>query len=291
MVEILDSLFGGLSLGGTLTLLSLGLVLVFRATETFNFAHGQFMLLAATLVAFFETGQLMPGGLAVVVSLLLSALVAVVFFRVVISRLVGLPLFIPVVATLGLSSVLQSAVQLAFGPEQRILTLGWIPSGSFSIGGAPVSTGSIIYIAFDFGLAIGVAVLLKFTQFGTLIRASGQDPLLAAQGGANVRLLYAVSWALAGVLAGIAGISYGAQTIVSPSLSDVATYAFSVIIVGGFDSIVGAVIGGLGVGLLQGFVVTYFGGGSADVVTYAVVLVVLLVLPTGLFGTRRVDRV
>jgi branched-chain amino acid transport system permease protein len=293
MTRFIVSLIGGASLGGTYALIGLGLVLAFRATETFNFAHGELMLLPAFMVGYFQK-QLhnnLPFGLQVIFSLLLVALVGVLFYVVVLRRTTGLPVFMGIIATLGLAAILDGAMTLVFGSNEYNITVPGLPHGSVSILGAKISTSSITLTIFTLVLAAIVASSLRFTHVGTKIRAAGQDPVLAAQGGINVRRVYMGSWAIAAILAGIAGISYGAVSIVDTSVVQLALAAIPAIMLGGLDSIEGAVVGGIIIGIIQGFTATYLGGQYLDVVTYTLLLVILLVRPQGMFGTQQVTRV
>lgn len=291
MTQVIVSLIGGASLGGTYALIGLGLVLAFRATATFNFAHGQLMLLPAFIVAKWQMSGTAPLGVAILFGLVVVAAVSVVFYLGVLQKLTGLPHFMGVIATLGLAAVLDGVMALQFGSTQYTISIPGLPTGVVTIFGARISAVSLVLTGATLVLAIVVATVLRTTRFGTQIRAAGQDPVLASQGGISVKRLYMVSWALAGVLAAVAGLSYGATNVVSASMVNLALLAFPAILLGGLDSIEGAVVGGILVGVMQGFVATYLGGQLSDVATYLVLLVVLLVRPTGLFGTAEVTRV
>ncbi|WAX58393.1 branched-chain amino acid ABC transporter permease [Jatrophihabitans cynanchi] len=291
MDQVIVSIIGGASLGGTYALIGLGLVLAFRATATFNFAHGQLMLLPAFIVAKWQTERAAPLGISIAFSLLVVAAVSILFYLLVLQKLTGLPHFMGVIATLGLAAVLDGAMALQFGSTQYTINIPFLPTGPVTVLGTRVSSTSLVLAGFTLVLAIAVATVLRTTRFGTQVRAAGQDAVLASQGGINVRRLYIVSWAMAGVLAGVAGLSYGATNVVSPSVVNLALLAFPAILLGGLDSIEGAVVGGIIVGIMQGFVATYWGGELTDVMTYLLLLAVLLVRPTGLFGTAEVTRV
>jgi branched-chain amino acid transport system permease protein len=291
MTRVIVSLVGGASLGGTYALIGLGLVLAFRATATFNFAHGQLMLLPAFVVAKWQISGTAPLAVTFLFSFAVVAAVSVLFYLVVLQRLTGLPHFMGVIATLGLAAVLDGVMALWFGSVQYTLDLPGLPSGDVKVLGAPISAVSLTLTCVTLCLAIAVACVLRTTQFGTQVRAAGQDPVLASQGGIEVRRLYVVSWATAGVLAGVAGLAYGATNVVSPSMVDLALLAFPAILLGGLDSIEGAVVGGVVVGIMQAFVATYLGGHLVEVVTYLVLVAVLLMRPSGLFGTAEVTRV
>ena len=291
MDRFIVSLIGGASLGGTYALIGLGLVLAFRATETFNFAHGELMLLPAFMVGYFQAHNSMPFAAGLVVSLVVIAVVGVLFYLLVLQKTTGLPVFMSLIATLGLAAILDGVIAILFGSNQYGITFPGLPKGVTHVFGARISTESIVLTIFTVLLAALVAGVMRFTNLGTRIRAAGQDAVLASQGGIQVRRLYMGSWAIAAVLAGIAGISYGSVGIVNTSVTQLALSAIPAIMLGGLDSIEGAVVGGLVVGIIQGFTDTYLGGQYQDVVTYSLLLVILLTRPQGLFGTQQVSRV
>lgn len=291
MDSVSAALVNGALLGSTYALISLGLVLVFRATYTFNFAHGEFMLLPAMLLAAFLAGTQLPFVLAMILSLLLIAGVAAGFYWAVLRHTIGLPHWMGLVATFGVASILQGAIGIVFGSSERMITIPGMPEGSVEVFGTRVRTSTLVITLIAFVLALIVVAVMRWSHLGTLLRAAGQDPTLAAQGGIRVGWAYMGSWAAAGVLAGIAGILYASTQIVNSSLIIVALSAFPAILLGGADSVEGAVVGGLLVGILQGFITTYLGGQYLNVGTYLVLLVVLMAYPQGLFGTRTVRQV
>jgi branched-chain amino acid transport system permease protein len=291
MSQVIVAVVGGAALGGTYALVALGIVLAFRATGTFNFAHGQFMLFPAFLVGAWQAQHRLPLAVSIVVALAVIAAVGVVFYLLVLQRTVGLFHFMGVIATFGLAAVMDGVMLIVFGSPQFSLDVPGLPHGVAYILGTRVSAASLVMTAFTLVLAGLVAGGLRFTPLGIRIRAAGQNAILASQGGLNVRVIYMGSWAAAAALAGIAGMAYGTTGLVNSSLLDVALAAFPAILIGGLDSIEGAVVGGLIVGIIQGFIATYLGPQYLDVLTYALLLVVMLFYPTGLLGTRSVARV
>lgn len=291
MDRVIVSLVGGGSLGGTYALVALGIVLAFRATGTFNFAHGQFMLFPAYLVGAWQAQHAYSLAVSIIVGLFAIATIGLVFYLLVLQRTVGLAHFMGVIATFGLAAVLDGVMLILFGSPQYNIDFPLLPQGVVVLLGARVSATSLALAAFTLLLAAAVAAGLRFTPIGIKVRAAGQDAILASQGGINVRVLYMGSWALAAALAGVAGVAYGTTNIVNNSLVDVALAAFPAILIGGLDSIEGAVVGGLLVGIAQGFIATYLGTQLIDVLTYSLLLVVLMFYPQGLFGTRVVTRV
>jgi branched-chain amino acid transport system permease protein len=165
-----------------------------------------------------------------------------------------------------------------------------VPHGSVKILGAGVSTESLVLGVVANIIAFGVMGFMRYTEVGIRIRAAGQDAVLASQGGINVRRLYVSSWALAGVLAAIAGLTYGSTAAINLSTVGIALAAAPAIVLGGLDSFEGAIAGGIVIGLVQGFTNSYLGAQYVNVVTYSILLVVLLAFPSGLFGTTSVRR-
>jgi branched-chain amino acid transport system permease protein len=291
MSRFVVSLVGGITLGGTYALIGLGLVLAFRATETFNFAQGELMALPAFIVGYFQAHNHQSFGVDLAISLVVIAVVGILFYVLVLQRTTGLPVFMSLIATLGLAAILDGIIAIIFGSNQYSITIPRLPKGVTIIAGARISTASIVLTIFTLILAGLVAGVMRFTNLGTRVRAAGQDAVLASQGGIQVRRLYMGSWAVAAVLAGIAGICYGSVAIVNTSMTELALSAIPAIMLGGLDSIEGAVIGGVIIGIIQGFTNTYLGGQYQDVVTYSLLLVILLTRPQGLFGTKQVARV
>ncbi len=291
MNRFIVSLFGGLANGGVYTLIALGIVLAYRATGTFNFAHGQFMALTAFISGAWITTTHAPRVLAVAAAMLVPALVAGAFYLVVLRRMAGLPHFMGVIATLGLASIIDGAMLLWFSGNAYDLHVPGVPTGVTTIFGARISSAGLTTTVVTCVIAGIVILALRYTQIGRMLHAAGQDTVLASQSGINVKVLQAGSWMFAGFLAGLAGMGYAATHVVEGTITGVALAAFPAVLVGGLDSVAGALVGGLAIGVFQGFITTYYGGEYIDVTTYGLLLVVLLVRPQGLFGTERVSRV
>jgi branched-chain amino acid transport system permease protein len=291
MTLLVATLWGGFAIGATLALIVLGMVLIYRATDTFNFAQGQFMLIPAYLVGKWQSQHTMSFFVALAVSVVVISLISALLYGVVLRRTIGMPLFIPVVATLGFAAVLDGIIGMIFRSRLYNISIPSIPHGTIGFAGVHVGTASIVLSVFAFALGISVALIIRYTSVGARMRAAGQDSLLASQGGINVRRIYLWSWIIAAVLAGIGGIAYGSTNVVSPSMLDLAFLAFPALLLGGFDSIPGALVGGLIVGIIQSVTSAYVGSQYIPVTTYSLILIVLLVRPRGLLGTQAVARV
>jgi branched-chain amino acid transport system permease protein len=289
MVLFVASIVGGGVLGGIFALIGLGFVLAFRATGTFNFAHGELMLLPAFIVGYAELHHLaFTAGL--VIAVVIAAVIGAAFYLLVLRHTTGLHLFMGAVATFGLAAILDGVMGIVFGSNQYVIQHAGLPSGNTHILKATVSKEQIVLTVFSLLLAALVMVVVRFTHLGVMIRAAGQDAILASQGGIPVRRIYLVSWGASAVLAGIAGIVYGASAVVNTSMVTLGLAAIPAIVLGGMDSIGGAIVGGIIVGLIESFTQVYLGGTYVDAVTYGMLLIVLLAYPQGLFGTKQVVR-
>jgi len=290
MDQVVLSFLSGLATAGIYAILSVGLVLLFRATGTLNFAHGEFLVLGAMIVGSMQASHHLPVLAGIVLSGVIVAAVAVIFYQIVLRRLIGSAVFMPVVATLGLAAVLDGVASMLWTSNQYSVVLPGIPTSSVDILGARVGVEVLAVTGISFAITGAVVAVFRFTTLGTRVRAAGQDPMLASQGGINVRWIYLGSWAAAGFLAAIAGVLLATSEAVNTSSVDIGLAAFPAVLLGGLDSVEGALVGSLAIGMLQGFTTTYLGTNYLDLVSYLVLLVVVLFMPAGLFGTREVRR-
>jgi branched-chain amino acid transport system permease protein len=256
------------------------------------------LTLGVYLVYNFTSGQSVPFPLAVVMSMIVTAGVALLFERLVLRRMLGNPVFAQVMVTIGLLFILQNLVIAIWGAEPLNLGDPW--------GISTISIGEVIIEVRDLwtaALAIGVLVVFflffRFSKLGLAMRATAVDQEAALAQGMSSRQVYMAAWGIAGATAAIAGVGVAAgATGVSPSVEFVALLAFPAIILGGIDSPLGAVIGGLIIGVTQSLTAGYqnelfpwLWAGFDDVMPFIVMVLVLLVRPYGLFGTPEIKRV
>jgi branched-chain amino acid transport system permease protein len=289
VIRLATSIIGGVELGGTFALIALGIVLAFRATKIFNFAQGEFLLLPAFIIGYAQVHQV-PLGESLVIAFAVNAVLGIAFYLLVLNRTTNLPLFMGIIATLGLAAILDGVMGILFQVGQYEVVIPGVPRGSFTVFGAGVSEEALFFGVFTLVLAGACALFIRFTHVGLSLTAAGQNALLASQCGLQVRRLHAISWAVAAILAAVAGISYGTATVANTSMVSLGLAALPAIMLGGLDSIEGAIAGGVIVGLMESFAATYLGGQYVNLVTYALLLVVLLVRPQGLFGSKEVVR-
>jgi branched-chain amino acid transport system permease protein len=293
----LEVLAGGLLAGVMYALVALGFVLIYKASGVFNFAQGAMVFFAAlTFVSLVERGW--NFWLALAVTLAVMVLLGLVTERVVLRPLVNQPQITLFMATIGLTFVLEGLSQLIWGSQPHGLELGipdipmeWL-SQKWNINISQFD----LFAAFVAGLLVAVlAVFFQKTRIGRALRAVADDHQAALAVGIPLQHIWAIVWAVAGFVALVAGLMWGVRNGVQFALTFVALKALPVLLIGGFESIPGAIIGGLIIGatekLAEVYVGPMFGGGIESWFAYVVALLFLLVRPEGLFGEKHIDRV
>jgi branched-chain amino acid transport system permease protein len=292
--DFLNYLVNGISLGGIYALIALGFVVVFKATEVVNFAHGSLVILGGYVIA--RAHEHMAFGFAVLLGILAASTAAVAMERLFVLRLRDANVNALAILTIGVDIVIVTDLTRRFGPD--ILDLGdpWgnhvVHLGSVSI--AQARLAAIIVIAI---LLVAFFLAFKYSSWGIAMRAGAEDGEAAALMGIRRGRVTMTAWAVAGALATIAAVFLcGFPTPgLDASVRLTALRAFPAAILGGLDSTMGAVVGGLAIGIAEsmtsGYGLQISGGSLGDVVPYLVMLVVLLVRPSGLLGTKELTRV
>jgi branched-chain amino acid transport system permease protein len=294
MTQFLQLLFEGVSLGATYALVALGFVVIYRSSQVINFAQGAMLLLGAYLISWLAVDVGLPFFVAVVLAMAALAVFGAGFHRVALSRVAGQPTFVPVMITIGASIAVAAIVEAIFGDNQRLLGDPW-GSSSFHVGGVTITWvklwGIVVtavalsaYFAFD-----------RWTRWGLAMRATAGDEEATLSVGVPVRRVHALTWALAGTLATLGGLFLaGFPSAPQPSLGDAALRAFPAIVLGGLSSSVGAVIGGVLIGVVEvmtsGYAPSSLGTNFYAVAPYIVMIAILLVRPYGLLGSAPAER-
>jgi branched-chain amino acid transport system permease protein len=293
MAYFVETLFGGLLAGIMYSLVAIGFVLIYKASGVFNFAQGAMLLFAAlTFVSLVERG--LPFVAALAATLAAMVLVAISIERLLLRRLVGRSPTTLFMATLGVSYVLEGLAQAIWGADVHGLDLG-IDDVPFEMGAISVSRFDLFAAATAGLLVASLTLLASRTRLGLSLRAVADDPLAALSLGVRLPTIWRVVWSLAGLVGLIAGLFWGARSGVQFSLALVVLKAMPVLVIGGFDSIGGALIAGLLVGasekLAEVYVGAVVGGGIENWFPYALAIVSLMLRPAGLFGQRAIERV
>ena len=280
----------GLSTGMIYALAAAGFVVIYKASDVINFAQGDLLLLGTYLIFFAVAQTGMPWSLGVLLTVLLAVVVALAIERLVLRPLVGEPIISMIMVTIGLSSVLRGAINAIWGPNPRAFD-SFLPAGNLVVGPAVLSTGRVLSIPIALAVLAGLGLFFRYTRDGIAMRAIADDQQAALSMGISIPRVFGVAWGLAAASAAIGGIMLGNIVGVSPNVASIGLRVFPVVILGGLDSIGGAVIGGAIIGLLEIYVGFYVGHGLNLVVPYLVLILVLMVRPYGLFGKQIIERV
>ncbi|MFB9261766.1 branched-chain amino acid ABC transporter permease [Bradyrhizobium erythrophlei] len=288
-----EVLIGGLLSGVMYSLVAIGFVLIYKTSGVLNFAQGAMLLFAAlTFVSLVERGA--PFFAALAATLVIMVVLGIATERAVLRPLVNQPPITLFMATLGLSYVIEGVAQLLWGTQVHGLDLG-ISDTPFEVAGVLISRFDLFAAAVAGGLVALFALFFRYTRTGLSFRAVADDQFAALAVGLRLPRVWAAVWTVAGIVALVGGLLWGARLGVQFSLSLVVLKALPVLVLGGFDSIAGAIVGGLLVGaiekLAEVYVGPFFGGGIEAWAAYVAALALLLIRPSGLFGQKLVERV
>jgi branched-chain amino acid transport system permease protein len=288
-----EVVIGGLAAGLMYSLVALGFVLIYKASGVFNFAQGVMVLFAAlTLVGLMERGA--PLVLALLLTMAVMGALAFAIERVVLRPLVNQEYIILFMATIGLSFFLEGFGELLWGSNVKKLDVG-IPDTSFMFRGVQINKLEMIAALTAAVLVTVLAVFFQKTRIGRALRAVADDHEAALSIGIPLKTIWVVVWSVSGLVALVAGIMWGAKSGVQFSLSLIALKALPVLILGGFTSVPGAIVGGVLIGVGEKVGEVYWGplvgGAIENWFAYVLALVFLLFRPQGLFGERIIERV
>ena len=304
-----QQLVTGILNGGIIGLIALGIVLIFKSSEVFNFAQGQLVMLGAFLTWWFAGGTEsgnellnLPFWAAVILALVAMAFVGLLIERLALRPMTGQPLLSIVLMTLGLAAFLDGLVSIVFGVQpQSNFPSPLSPSDVFVISFPGAFNDTIILkktLVAAFAVAMLAAFILmlffRFTRTGLAMRATAEDHELARSTGIKVSRIFGLSWGIAGVIAALGGILLASQVGVSLNLSLVVLIAFPAVLLGGLDSFPGAIVGGIIVGLVTALTQAAKPievRNAAEIAPYVLLLIVLIFRPEGLFGQKRIERI
>jgi branched-chain amino acid transport system permease protein len=290
---LIEVLLGGIFAGLLYSLVALGFVLIFKASGVFNFAQGVMVLFAAlTLVGLLERG--VPVVVALLATTVVMIVLALAIERVVLRPLVNQPHIILFMATIGLNFFLEGFGEMLWGANVKRLDVG-IPDESFKVAGILVNKLELTAAVTAGALVAVLALFFQRTRIGRALRAVADDHEAALSIGIPLTTIWVVVWSVAGIVAIVAGIMWGAKSGVQFSLSLIALKALPVLILGGFESVPGAIVGGLIIGVGEKLGEVYWGplvgGAIENWFAYVLALAFLLVRPQGLFGEKIIERV
>ncbi len=279
----------GLLASGVSALLALSFVLVYKGTHVVNFAAGEVMMLGAYLYYTAAMVLKLPPVFALLLALAGIAVVSVAIEALVLRPLAGQPTIAILMATIGMASLLHGGVEIIWG-QDPLETPALLPRFPVNWGEVMIPGAAIGNFLLAGVLIAALVAFFRFSRAGIAMRATASDPVTAATLGVDIRASQRMTWILSGVTGTVAGVLIVSSGSVSPALASSALAVFAVVILGGLDSVAGAIVASLIVGVLESLTVGYIGGKMRDVFPYLVVLAMLIVRPYGLLGTREIER-
>jgi branched-chain amino acid transport system permease protein len=291
-LQALQVIVSGISQGCIYGLIALGFVLIYKATETVNFAQGELMMLGAFLGVTATTVLGLPYWAAIAGALLVMALFGFLLERVVLEPILGQPAFAIIMVTIGIGFVARGLVTMipGWGTDTHVLETPF-RGEIVRAGGLVVAAEHLVIIAATVVLVATLYVFFRFSRIGIAMQAASQNQLAAYYMGIPVRRLNGLIWALSAAVAALAGLLLAPLTFVHVNMGFIGLKAFPAAVVGGFGSLPGAIVGGITIGVVEALSGVYLPEGFKDVAAYVVVLVMLAVRPNGLFGETMRKKV
>jgi len=295
MEFFLQLVLSGLVVGSIYALVGLGFVIIYKSSSILNFAQGEFLMLGAYVcVAIFATAKV-PFAVAFLLTLAFSALLGVLMERVLLRPMIGEPIISVIMLTLGLASVLKAVVQGIWGTDTRPYP-ELFPTTPVQVGPLPVSQGYLYSVASVLVLLGLFSVFFKFSRAGIAMRATAFSQQVALSMGISVKRIFALAWSIAAVVSAVGGVLLGGvRGGVDGAFALFGLKVIPVVILGGLDSVAGAIVGGVVMGVLEnlagGYLDPILGGGVKEVAPFVALVAILTIKPYGLFGKVKIERV
>jgi branched-chain amino acid transport system permease protein len=292
-------LFAGIAYGCIYALIGLGFSIIFKASEVINFAQGELLLVGAYVVSAGVFEWRLPFLLALLAGLVVTILIGLLFERFILQRMIGRPVFSILMITIGLDIILRTAVIIIWGSKPIPAASPFNTISGINYGGIHFGANDLWTIAITLVLCAALFYFFRYTRYGLAMRATASDQEAALAVGINIRTIYALAWGIAAAIATIGGVFLAIDSFaIDPTFGGAALVAFPAIILGGIDSISGAVVGGIVIGVIQlltagyeSHVASLLGAGIHEITPYLIMILILLIRPYGLFGTRKVERI
>lgn len=295
MEFFLQLALNGVVIGSIYALIALGFVIIYKASSVVNFAQGEFLAVGAYLCLALTTEGHVPIVPAFLMTLVFAAALGVLLERVVLRPMIGEPVISVIMVTLGLSSILRAIVQGIWGTDTKPFPSPF-PAAPVMLGPVPVSQGYLWSVGCVAALLVLFSLFFQYSRAGVAMRATAFSQQVALSMGISVRRMFALAWSIAAVVSAIGGVLLASiRGGLDGSLAFLGLKAVPVAIVGGLDSIQGAIVGGVLIGILEnlsgGYLDPIFGGGVKEVAPFVALVLILMIRPYGLFGKVRIERV
>ncbi len=295
MSFFLQLVVSGVTLGMVYALVALGFVIILKCSQAFNIAQGHFVMLGGYLGYTFLVTFNLPIGASLLLAIATAVVMGLIIERLALRPLVGQPELAVVMMTIALASVLEGLAVLIWGGQYKTYH-NVLPTITLKLGEISVPPASLIGLGVSVVAVVIFLLIFRYTKIGLAMRATAEDLKVVQSVGISATMVYTVSWVIACVVGVIGGMLLGAVSGAAVQLSQIGLKAFAVVLLGGIDSIGGAIVAGIIVGVLENVAAGYLdpilpGGGLAQVFPFIVMLIVLILRPHGLFGLARIERI
>ena len=295
LVFMLQLIITGIAVGGVYSLMALGFVLIFKASSVVNFGPGELVLFGAYVSWATILAMRLPLYVALPLTLVIAIVLGLVIERGVLRPLIGQPVISVIMVTFGVASVIRGFLNMTWGSDTRPFPV-LFSQQPFHFGPVPVSPVHLWSFVVVIALLAAFSIFFRFSLTGMAMRATADNQQVALSLGVSVKWIFALSWCIATVVSTLGGIILGSvRGGVDFSLADLGLKVFPVVILGGLDSVAGAIIGGVLIGVLEnlsgGYLDPIFGGGVKEVAPFVALVIILMIRPYGFFGKVEIERV
>jgi branched-chain amino acid transport system permease protein len=292
----LQLVISGLVIGSIYSAVALGFVIIYKATRVVNFAQGELLMVGAYVCYAFLVQMHVPFWAALFLTVLFGMVLAMFVERLILRPMIGEPAISIIMVTIGLSLVLRSVASAIWGTDILVYEPKLFPQEMISFAGVPVSLEFVWCFVLSVFLLVIFSIFFKYSKAGVAMRATAFNQQVAQSMGISVKHIFALSWVISAVVSGIGGVLIGNINGINNTLYHFGLKVFPATILGGLDSILGAALGGMIIGILEnlsdGICKTYFDlSGVKEVAPYVILVLILMVKPYGLFGTKEIERV
>jgi branched-chain amino acid transport system permease protein len=292
---LVQLIINGLIVGALYGVVAMSFVLIYKASQVVNFAQGEFLLIGAWVCWWLITAHQIPFFWSMLLTFVFMVIFGILVQVVVLRPLIGEPIISVIMVTIGLSIVFQALMKWMFG----VFAQPFPPvfeTQQINIGGVQIQTVYLMSLGISLLLMAGFAIFFKYSKYGLAMRATAFDQQVAQSLGISVKNVFAMAWAISAVVSSVAGITVGIVNGVSSALSFYGIKVFPAVILGGLDSVAGGVLGGLIIGLLEAVAQYVDGqylhwGNLYEIAPFYVLIIILMIKPYGLFGTKDIERV
>ena len=294
MTDLMELIFGGMMIGGIYAMVGASVVMVYKSTHMVSIAHGQLLAFGALFFYLFLQGLHLPVFLSLLLGLLCVVLLGLLIERVAIRPLIGKPLFTAFMMTFAIFIGLDGFFQLVLKGQSKAYP-SFFSQAQIEFGTFLVPTVQLVSFIIAIIIFTALALFFKYTKTGLTMKATAEGHLLAQSTGVSVKKVFSMVWGISAGLAGVAGIAAAFVMDISYLLPYMGIKAIIVALCGGLDSIFGALVIGIGLGVAEqicaGYLDPILGGGTEEVAAYAMLLAIMLIRPYGLFGNERIERI